>query len=61
MFHTRDDIGVGLEGQAGQRFGEVTRTYLASSTRAVDGLGETERFLVGHRYLLRDIVLRRKD
>jgi hypothetical protein len=46
MFHARDKVGVGLELEASQRFGEVRRTYLASSTRAVDGLGETELLFV---------------
>jgi hypothetical protein len=46
MFHARDEIGVGLELEASERFGEVRRTYLASSTRAVDGLGKTELLFV---------------
>jgi hypothetical protein len=33
---------VGLEFQAGQRFREVARTYLASSTRAVHRLGQAQ-------------------
>jgi hypothetical protein len=45
---------VGLEGQPGQRFGEVRRTYLTSSTRAVDGLGQPQLLFFGHvTYLLR--------
>ena len=46
--HSGDEIGVGTEGQAGQRLGEVTRTYLASSTRAMNGLGETQLLFIGH-------------
>jgi hypothetical protein len=56
--HARDEIGVGLERQAGQRFGEVARTYLAGSTRAVNGLGKAQLFFVNHPiYLFRDILL----
>ena len=47
MLQTRDEIGVGPERQAGERLGEVTRTYFASSTRTVNGLGEA-LCLVGH-------------
>jgi hypothetical protein len=39
---------VGLEFQAGQRFGEVTRTYLASSTRAVNCLGKAQFLFFAH-------------
>jgi hypothetical protein len=52
-FHARDDIGVGLERESRQRFREVARTYLTSSTRAVDGLGETQLFLIRHIHLSR--------
>jgi hypothetical protein len=43
---------VGLELKACQQFSEVTRTYLAGSTRAVDGLGETEFLFFRHNNLL---------
>jgi hypothetical protein len=49
---------VGLERQAGQRFSEVTRTYLAGSTRPVNGLGQAQLLFVNHPiYLFRDILL----
>jgi hypothetical protein len=57
--HPRDDSGMRAERQAGQGFSEVRRTYLAGSTRAVDGLGKTEFFLIGHSHLLRSILLRK--
>jgi hypothetical protein len=44
-------MGVGLEFQAGQRFGEVARTYLASSTRAMDSLGEAQITFFAHTFL----------
>jgi hypothetical protein len=40
---------VGLELKSSQRFGEVTRTYLTSSTRAVDGFGKAEFLFLRHR------------
>jgi hypothetical protein len=57
MLHARDEIGVGLELEPSQRFGEVARTYLTSSTRAVDGFGETEFLFVHVSNLLAIIVL----
>jgi hypothetical protein len=41
---------VGLEFQAGQRFGEVARTYLTGSTRAVHRLGKTQFSLFAHNF-----------
>jgi pimeloyl-ACP methyl ester carboxylesterase len=49
-----DNVGVGLERQAGQGIGKVSRTYLASSTRAMDGLGEAQLRLIAHFVLLLD-------
>jgi hypothetical protein len=49
---------IGLERQASQRSSEVARTYLAGSTRAVNGLGKAQLFFVNHPiYLFRDILL----
>jgi hypothetical protein len=53
MLHARDEVGVGLELEASQRFGEVRRTYLTSSTRAVNGFGEAEFLFVHVSNLLR--------
>jgi hypothetical protein len=58
MLHARDKIGVGLERQAGQRFGKVTRTYLTGSTRTMNGLGKAQlRFFFHALYLFGIIVL----
>jgi len=55
--NARDEIRVELEGQSSQRFGEVSRTYLASSTRTVNGLGEALLSLVTHVTLLFGCIL----
>ena len=46
--HTGNEIGIGPEGEAGQRLGEVTRTYLTSSTGAVNRLGKTLLLFISH-------------
>jgi hypothetical protein len=49
---------VGPERQAGQHFSEVARTYLAGSTRAVNGLGKAQLFLISqYIHLFRGILL----
>jgi hypothetical protein len=50
MFHAYDQIRVGTQGQILQRFLQVTRTYLAGSTGAVNGLGQADIFRFGNHF-----------
>jgi hypothetical protein len=52
MFHADNQIRIRDEGQILQRFLQVTRTYFAGSTGAVNGLGEADLGFFGHHAFL---------